>query len=125
MSLETQKFKRGATVPIIGLNVTGCDTDPTAKTATFYMRTDADVRAGKTGTPVVDGGVAVISDVEAQADGTYNFTITYQWVAADVATVGCYGGEFKVTLSASRLLILPIDDDYIPIELVDNVETGG
>ena len=125
MSLQTQKFKQAATVPIIGLNVTGCDTDPTAKTSKFYMRTEADIRAGKAGTPVVNGGTAILSDIAVQADGTFNFTIVYQWLTADVATVGNYGGEFTVELSATRLLILPIDDDYIPIELVDNVKTGG
>lgn len=90
----------GATQPSASLTISGLSADPTGSTVTFSMWTQS-------GTLALDGVSASVDGVEALSDGTYELTVTHDWLVAETADSGSYYARFTVTLPGGGIMIAP------------------
>ena len=115
MAIEFATKQRDTYRPIkvIATQSNGLPLNLTSATVTFWMRKVGTIDAEDV---VIDGnGVNVTDPLRGK--------MQYEWASEELADLGHYEAEFRVTFEGGKRLTLP-QDGYIIISVTDDVEAG-
>lgn len=91
----------GATLPSASVLVTGLSSDPTGGTATFTL-------SASSGTSVITAAAASLSDIDQDAAGAWEVTLTHDWTTVETGSLsGTYYGRFTLTLPGGGVMVAP------------------
>jgi len=114
MTMQPLKLKQGDTSPSLGWAVTPVNIIFTGALEIKFSMWDAHKNI------IIDEADGSILD---EGDGTSMGTpaLQYDWVAGDTDTEGLFFGEFRVVYADSTQETFPNGDEYIPIQIGDDV----